>query len=211
MIDKRTKIILIDTDGNYRLAMKLLFQEHSMFQLTATFGRLEDIELDINFSSTDILVFDCTSITPQERAFISNVISNYPYLSVLFQSNIEDDLLVTQSFAVGISGFIKKERLNGHKYLEKAIKDLHEGRVPLSRRASRILVEKFHKNYNSPLTVREDQVLKEMSLGMSYTQIGSSLEISPETVKTHMRNIYEKLHVSNKSEAIEVARGKSWV
>jgi DNA-binding NarL/FixJ family response regulator len=67
------------------------------------------------------------------------------------------------------------------------------------------VIRSFQRSTDSPLTSRETEVLQKLSRGKSYTMIADDLHINKETVRTHIKNIYQKLNVSSKAEAIEKA------
>jgi DNA-binding CsgD family transcriptional regulator len=81
--------------------------------------------------------------------------------------------------------------------------ELIEGGSPLSPIAARFLVESYRRNPSSPLSFRETEIIRLVAKGNTYTQIASSLSISKETSKTHLKNIYKKLGVNSKSHAIK--------
>ena len=116
----------------------------------------------------------------------------------------EDDFdQVMVLLKAGATGVISRDNM-GH--LHAAIEDLLGGGAPLPRRSARKLIESFQRNVHSPLTSRETDVMIAMSQGKSYKMIAQDLYVHPETVKTHMKNIYCKLSVRSKAEAIEVAK-----
>ena len=75
----------------------------------------------------------------------------------------------------------------------------------MSTNIARLVVASFQKNHNSPLTPRETEVLELMVKGKSYTNIADQLFVDKETIRTHIKNIYWKLEVHSKAEAIEKA------
>jgi DNA-binding NarL/FixJ family response regulator len=91
--------------------------------------------------------------------------------------------------------------------LSAAITEVRQGGAPLAREIARILVETFHK-ITAPLTAdsglsgREAQVLELLTHGLSNKEIGSRLNISFDTVRTHLKRVYEKLEVRSRTEAV---------
>ena len=81
----------------------------------------------------------------------------------------------------------------------------------MSSNIARMVVESFQKNSNSPLTKRETQVLELLSKGKSYSVIADELFIHRETVKSHIKNIYYKLQVNSKADAIEKALKEKFI
>ena len=75
----------------------------------------------------------------------------------------------------------------------------------MSSKIARLVIDNFHINPNSPLTKRETEILTLISEGKTYTQISEELFISKETSKTHIKNIYSKLQVNSKSQALAKA------
>lgn len=95
----------------------------------------------------------------------------------------------------------------------ESIKELHEGGSPMSANIARKLVNLFRDDGKASthmdiLSKRENEVLQLLSKGLLYKEIGDRLVISTGTVRQHIHNIYEKLHVQNRTEAINKALGK---
>src|SRR5205807_1198061 len=86
-----------------------------------------------------------------------------------------------------------------------ALNEIINGGAPIHPKIVKTLIRQFHVNANSPLSKREKEVLSLMSTGKSYTELAEVLFVSPKTARTHIRNIYSKLQVSSKSEAIKIA------
>jgi DNA-binding NarL/FixJ family response regulator len=79
---------------------------------------------------------------------------------------------------------------------------VYDGGAPMSTNIARMVVESFRKTSESPLTQRETEVLFHLSRGKSYTMIANTLFIDGETVRSHIKNIYRKLEVNTKADAI---------
>ena len=124
----------------------------------------------------------------------------------------EDDEKIFEALSAGASGYILK-KTEPQKLLE-AIKELHEGGAPMSSQIARKVVAAFQ---NKPavagggleeLTNREKEILEQLSKGLMYKEIANVLFISPETVRKHVYHIYEKLHVTNRVEAVNKFFGR---
>jgi DNA-binding NarL/FixJ family response regulator len=87
-----------------------------------------------------------------------------------------------------------------------AIREVRAGGGPLSGKIARMVVKSFEKNHRSPLSRRETEILALVAEGKKRNEICSQLFIERDTVKTHMKNIYAKLHVNTRADAIKVAR-----
>jgi len=126
----------------------------------------------------------------------------------------EDDEKIFEALRAGATGYILK-KTEPQKMLD-AIKELHEGGAPMSSQIARKVVFAFRNKPASPantpgieqLSYREKQILEELSRGLMYKEIASVLFISPETVRKHVYHIYEKLHVTNRVEAVNKYFGR---
>lgn len=81
----------------------------------------------------------------------------------------------------------------------------------MSTNVARMVVQSFHKNRQTPLSNRELEVLELLSSGKSYSTIADQLFVDKETVKSHIKNIYLKLEVHSKAEAIEKAKKSKYI
>lgn len=116
----------------------------------------------------------------------------------------DDDEIVFEAIKAGASGYILK-KTSPAKFLE-AIKEIHAGGSPMSPYIARKIINAFHhrpqQTEKSVLSPREEEVLTFLSNGLLYKEIAEKLFITVGTVKQHIHKIYDKLHVQNKTEAI---------
>jgi DNA-binding NarL/FixJ family response regulator len=120
----------------------------------------------------------------------------------LIVSSFEDYAKIFESIISGANGYITKERL--HIELVPSIRDLLAGGSPMSSAVARKALESFRKRVGSKtdlsdLTPREEDIMRAFALGKSYKEISDELFIAPETVKTHIRNVYKKLQVNSRT------------
>ncbi len=117
----------------------------------------------------------------------------------------EEDELIFNSLKAGASGYILKGE--SMERIFAAIREVHQGGAPMSFSIARKVIRFFEGSKNKghnlqALTEREEQVLLQLSKGFLYKEIADKLFISTETVKKHIGNIYKKLQVNNKIEAL---------
>jgi DNA-binding NarL/FixJ family response regulator len=119
----------------------------------------------------------------------------------------ENDEKVFQALNAGASGYILKS--TGLPHIIEALKELYGGGSPMSANIARKLVNAFQKNTKDAsggaidvLTAREMEILQLLAQGLLYKEIADRLSISTHTVRQHIHRIYEKLHVQNRTEAI---------
>jgi len=123
-----------------------------------------------------------------------------PHADIVMVTVYEDSELVFEALKSGASGYITKS--SNYMELLSALDEVIKGGAPMSSKIARLVIDNFHVNPNSPLTKRETEILSLIAEGKTYTQISEELFISKETSKTHIKNIYSKLQVKSKSEAI---------
>jgi DNA-binding NarL/FixJ family response regulator len=137
---------------------------------------------------------------------------DYPHIQVLMQTVFEDDERVFDSICAGASGYILKNHINTR--LIEALQELQFGGSPMSPSIARKVLSKMQsvsqhiKTEPAPdyqLTPREKEVLACIVNGLAYKMIADQLHISYETVRSHVKKIYEKLHVASLTEAVAKA------
>ena len=125
-------------------------------------------------------------------------------LDILVLTIHRDKKLVFDALCAGACGYLEKDTQPG-KLLE-AIRETYEGGAPMSSSIARMVVGSFQKTtVSTPLTNRESEVLQLLCKGKSYKMIAATLFVSEETVHSHIKNIYRKLQVRSKSEAVAKA------
>jgi len=123
----------------------------------------------------------------------------------------ENDDKVFEALKAGASGYLLKN--TGLLHIAESVKELHEGGSPMSANIARKMVNLFRDNdkknpFLDLLSNREKEILQLLAKGLLYKEIAEQLHITTGTVRIHIHNIYEKLHVQNRTEAINKAFGK---
>jgi DNA-binding NarL/FixJ family response regulator len=137
---------------------------------------------------------------------VKKIKAQYPDVQVLMQTVFQDDQYIFDAICAGASGYLLKSA-SSEAYLQ-AIKDVYKGGSPMSGTIARKVLERFQQIAAVPrendyqLTNKEKDVLGALVEGKSFKMIASALGISYETVRTHMKNIYNKLHVRSNTEAV---------
>jgi DNA-binding NarL/FixJ family response regulator len=206
-----TSIIIIEDDEKIRNYLTALIAGSGEFNLAAAFSNAEDaisyfskgLAKDIELILTDIQLPGKTGID-----FIAWLKPLQPEIQFMVLSVYDDADKVFKALKAGASGYILKTTPS-NKLIE-ALQDLRKGGSPMSSQIARKVVTAFQQDivYTDPqenLSFREKEVLEWLSKGYSYKEIASKLFISIETVRTHIRNIYEKLHAQNRKEALRNA------
>jgi DNA-binding NarL/FixJ family response regulator len=124
---------------------------------------------------------------------------------IIMLTIFEDSQHVFDAICAGASGYILKKHIAARLYA--AIDEVLEGGSPMSPLIARMVVSSMQGRANNryDLTERQLEILASLAKGNSYKMIGSSLSISLETVRSHIKNIYDKLHVHSQTEAVSKA------
>ena len=123
----------------------------------------------------------------------------------------EDDEKVFEALSAGASGYLLKKTALGK--ITDSLLELHCGGSPMSTQIARKVINRLQTNRASEeikvLSARENEVLQLLAKGLLYKEISDQLHISTGTVRQHIHKIYEKLHVQNRTEALNKAFGKN--
>jgi DNA-binding NarL/FixJ family response regulator len=143
---------------------------------------------------------------------IREIKTKVPRTQFMMFTVYENDEKVFEALKAGASGYLLKN--TGLMQLIEALQELHNGGSPMSANIARKLVTVFREKENSEIPVemlskRETEILQLLSRGLLYKEIADQLSISVSTVRQHIHKIYEKLHVQNRTEAINKAFGKN--
>lgn len=125
-------------------------------------------------------------------------------IEIVVISRLTDRNSIFQSFRSGASGYLVKSQ-NTLEILD-ALKELKRNGSPLSSSVSRMIVRELQVNLDPIVSIREKEVLEHLAMGKNYREIAGDLKIAPDTTRTHIRNIYSKLEVNSKAEAIKRAK-----
>ncbi|MBI3235777.1 MAG: response regulator transcription factor [Bacteroidetes bacterium] len=199
----KKKIVIVEDQSDLRESYNLIINGTNLYEVIGLYSTAEEAITKIQKRTPDIILMDI-QLPGMSGVEATRIIKERNHLVEIVMLTVhDDDEFVFDSLKAGASGYIIK----GTSYVEmiEALDEIVSGGAPMSNRIARMVINNFHANLNSPLTKRERQILQLMSKGWTYSQIAEELAISKETSKTHIRNIYVKLEVNSKSEAIAKA------
>lgn len=182
------------------------------FKVLDTFKTAEEALYDIPKLKPDIVIMDINLPGMNGIECIRQVKDKSPGTQFMMFTVYENDEKVFEALKAGASGYLLKN--TGLVQLMEALKELHNGGSPMSANIARKLVTVFREKETGGqsleiLSRRENEILQLLAKGLLYKEIAEQLFISNNTVKQHIHKIYEKLHVQNRTEAINKAFGKS--
>ncbi len=202
-------ICIFEDNNHLRESLQLLIESTPEFHCEGAFPNCKNLVEKLSKTDCDICLMDIEmpGISGIEATKI--IKSNFPDIQVLMQTVFSDDDSIFRAICAGASGYLLKSA-SPSQYIE-ALKDAHSGGAPMTPSIARRVLQLFQSNllpsipedYN--LTEKEKLVLYQLTLGKSYKMIADGLLVSVETVKTHMKNMYIKLHVHSSTEAVAKA------
>ena len=164
---------------------------------------------DVKKSSPDVVLMDIDMPGINGIEAVKILREALPELPILMQTVFDDNEKVFASICAGASGYILKKA--SPTQIIQAIHDVHQGGSAMSSSIARQVLQAFQKQMilhtatNFSLTDREKEILAHLVQGLSHKLIAKERSISIHTVNTHIRNIYEKLHVHSVSAAVAKA------
>ena len=206
------RIAIFDDNKNIRNSIILLLNTDPTFEVVGTFSDAQHCVENVLTSRPDVVLMDIEMPGINGIEAVKLLTKEFPHIQILIQTVFEDDERVFDSICAGASGYILKNQLNSS--LTDAIKELQTGGSPMSPSIARRVLNILQQGYQSKkqpvneeynLTAREKEVLTAIVNGLSYKMIGYELNISYETVRSHIKKIYEKLHVASLTEVVAKA------
>lgn len=203
--DSLIRIAVVEDDKTVRDGLQMLLNGSPGFSCVAAYSNGEDALAGLPEVKPDVVLMDIN--LPGMNGIECIISLKEQNLSMLFimLTVFENSDAIFQSLSAGASGYLVKQTPPA-KLLE-SIQDVYHGGSPMSGEIARKVVQSFQHPVAAAkqlpgLTKREDEILSYLVKGYFYKEIAGLLFISTETVRTHIRNIYEKLQVRTRTEAI---------
>lgn len=207
-------IIIFDDNINVRESIGLLLSTTINMKLAAAFDSCKNLLADIESISPDIVLMDIDMPMISGIDAVKLLRTKYPDLPVLMLTGFEDDEKVFASLCAGANGYVLKNATM--QSLIQYINEVHNGGAPMTPVIARKVLNQFTKlqpaqmqNEDYNLSSREKDVLQLLVKGKSYKMIADELNISYETVHSHIRKIYQKLQVNSVGEAVSKTISKN--
>lgn len=203
------KLVIVEDDALLRENLSLLLGGEREVELLGSFESAEEAEEKIKELAPDVALVDIGLPGRSGIELIAELCSQLPELSVLAHTIFDDRETVFAAIKAGASGYVLKG--STPREIVEALFDLHGGGAPMTPKIARAIIRELQDTRIDEqylLTPREQQVLKGLESGLSYVELGDLLSISPHTVHSHIKRIYEKLHAADRTSALVQARKK---
>ncbi|CAN5700512.1 response regulator transcription factor [soil metagenome] len=202
------KVIIFDDNDSLRDSITMLLQDSADFTLAGSYSHCLDAAENITNTKPDVVIMDIDMPGMNGIEGVKLIRKIFPAVQILMLSVFDEDEKVFAAIKAGAGGYILKNA--EPQNMLHAISEVYNGGAPMTPGIARKVLHQFQtllpeeeKDYH--LSTREKEVLSLLVDGLSYKMITDKLNITYDTVRAHMKKIYEKLHVASMTEAIAKA------
>jgi two-component system NarL family response regulator len=203
------KVAIVEDDVLLRQNLKLLLSGEPDISVVSVYGSAEDALRNIGKARPGILLADIGLPGMSGIELIREVKEQMPGIEIMAHTVFDDRETVFSAIKAGASGYILKG--SSPRELIDALHTLAKGGSPMSPKIARKVIREFQDegiDEQYLLSHRETEIVRQVENGLTYKDIAQKLNISPHTVHTHIKNIYEKLHAKDRQGALVAARKK---
>jgi DNA-binding NarL/FixJ family response regulator len=195
------KVFIYDDNDARRDSLKALLELSPEVVFAGEAVNCSHVKEDMERCFPDVVLMDINMPVSDGIEGLKKIKENFPHIKVLMQTVFDDSDKVFECIRNGASGYILKK--DSPQRILQAIQEVYDGGAVMNPGIALKVLDYFQpQKTNNPLTNRETEVLKLLSDGLSYKMVADRLFLSFNTVNTHVKHIYEKLHVSSLGEAI---------
>ena len=202
------RVTLFEDNGQLREGLAMLIGGAEGYEVAGTFRDCSNVTEDVAKTKPDVILLDIDMPGINGIEALKIIRQNNTDVKVLMLTVFDDNKNIFEALKSGANGYILK-KTQPAKLLEY-ITDAYHGGAPMTASVATQVLNMFSKldsytdnQYN--LTDREKEVLQFLVNGYSYKMIAADMYISIDTVRSHIKKVYEKLHVNSKSEAVAIA------
>lgn len=208
---ERIKVVIVEDLEEVSEALSAFIRLESELQLLASYRTAEAALVEVPLLKPDIVIMDINLPGMTGIECVRQLKGTSPSTQFMMLTVYENNEQVFEALKAGANGYLLKSASPAE--IIASIKELNQGGSPMSTTIARKLVtlfqeEHIHRDEAAVLTPREKEVLQSLAKGMLYKEIGDQLGISFNTVRQHISKIYEKLHVQNRTEALNKVFGR---
>jgi DNA-binding NarL/FixJ family response regulator len=198
------KVSIYEDNEALRESFISIIEGSDEFEYIGAHGDGRQIIADIEVNMPDVIMMDIDMPYINGIEASALVKSQFPEINILIVTVYEDKEKIFDALCAGATGYILKK--SSVIEIINAISEIHAGGAPMSASIARKVMDYFTKkdlpSNDYALSAREKDILKCLMNGDSYKMVAANLFISSGTVRVHINNIYKKLHVNSKSEAV---------
>ncbi len=199
------KVGIVEDNQVLLRSMEQLFEQTTDIRCVASIKNLLNVVSVFQKAKPDIVIMDIGLPDISGIEGVRTLKNNFDNIQVLMFTVFDDDEKIFEAIREGASGYLLKKARPAE--IVEAIRELHKGGSPMSPSVARRVIQFFQsgsplKEEDFQLTTREKEILFALVDGLSYKKIADKYYLSVHTIRKHISNIYEKLHVHSKSQAV---------
>jgi DNA-binding NarL/FixJ family response regulator len=199
------RIVIVEDNSALRSSLESLFNRTEGMRTVASLTNLLNVVSEVGAAQPDIILMDIGLPNISGIEGVRTVKTHFPEVQVLMFTVFDDDEKIFDAIRAGASGYLLKK--TPPVEIVEAVRELYRGGAPMTSSIARRVIHSFQgapstvvEDYR--LTVRENEILYSLVDGLSYKRIADKYCVSISTIRTHICNIYHKLHVNSKAEAV---------
>jgi DNA-binding NarL/FixJ family response regulator len=198
------KTAIVEDQSRYRDLLRLILSGADDIQILFEREHCRNIIDDVVKNMPDVLIMDIDLPGKSGIDAVIELKEVFPEIKILMLTVFEEDEKIFAAIKAGANGYLLKK--DPPQKILDAIKELNEGKASMNGLIAKKVMEYFHKKKAAPnvaefnLTKREHEILELLIQGLSYKEIAAKCFISPETMNSHIKNIYQKLNVHSRAQ-----------
>ena len=209
--ESNIRVSIVEDNARVRSGLEKLLSVSPGFQCLSVHPTAESAIAALPAEKPDVVLMDINLPGMSGVDCVRQLKPVLPQTQVVMLTVYENTDLIFKALSAGASGYLLKQTPPAD--LLAAMRDVHKGGSPMSSHIARKVVASFQRSDSSAkelesLTTREQEVLEHLARGFLYKEIADAMSISYDTVHTHIRKIYEKLHVRSRTEAVAKRLGQ---
>ncbi len=202
------RLLVYEDNQQLRESVGALISLSEEFMLCGSFGEVTRVEDQVKSLKPDVIMMDIDLPGVNGIEAVKRIRLFDQKTHIIMLTVFDDNKHVLDAICAGASGYLLKKYLP--EKLTEAIREVMDGGAPMSPGIARLVISRIQSPTTAPgnpyqLTAREKEILTSLSKGNSYKLIAAFFEISVDTVRTHIKHIYEKLQVRSQTEAVSKA------
>lgn len=206
------RVLIVDDHALSRRGIASILQPDPSFEVVGEAADGEEALRSVRELMPDLVLMDIRMPGVNGLEATRRIKAEFPYVVIVILSVSDDPADFFEAIKVGAQGYLLKD-LNPQQWLDY-LRAVMSGEAPISQELAREILAEFRSeraDHAPEISGRELEVLKKVAEGLNNREIGEALHIAESTVKNHLRNILEKLHLRNRAQLVAYAYEKGWL